>query len=66
MRNWLLFLIGLWSVLFLWRVLIPTYPAFLPYALIAIIGLGVASGFVWIMRQLLTVPEAFYEHLEAE
>lgn len=65
MRDLYLVLALLWVVLLLWRILADPYPPFLPYGLIAVIGLGVAAAFVNIMQRLGQLPEALLNRLEA-
>jgi hypothetical protein len=64
-RLWLS-LTTLWILLFLWRVFADPYPSFLPYALIGVIGLGVAFAFLAAARRLLMLPEALFDQLEVE
>lgn len=66
MRKLLWWLIGLWVLLFLWRVLVPAYPVWLPYALIGVTGIGVAAAFLGAMGLVLALPEALFDRLEAE
>jgi|GEM_PF-6589349 len=65
MRNALLFSIAVSVLLLLWRVAAPAYPAWLPYAVIVVIGGSVVLAFLTVMGLTLTLPEAWFDRLEA-
>lgn len=66
MRNTLIVIIALWLLLLLWRIVTVSYPVFLPYAIIAVTGLGVATAFIGTMQELSTLPEALLDRTETD